>query len=164
LAGSLATQRQDHGNRVMPEDAAHCASHSSSLWASETQQGLGPDHRGISLAIVDGHRKPRQLSPPLLRVFATDHPFRARGTAFSIPPAGDAVAGDGRAGGRGAAADAVGNHEPQRPGKMKSATATRLLTRVLVGFPRAFDVVLADGSTCGLTSSTSLLEPASTSW
>ena len=37
------------------------------------------------------------------------------------------------------------DHEPQRPGEDEIATATRLLTRVLAGFPRAFDVVLADG-------------------
>ena len=34
--------------------------------------------------------------------------------------------------------------EPQKPGEDEVATALRLITRVLVNFPRAFDVVLAD--------------------
>ena len=36
------------------------------------------------------------------------------------------------------------DHEPQRPGEDEVATAMRLLERVLVRYPRAFDLVLAD--------------------
>ena len=36
------------------------------------------------------------------------------------------------------------DHEVQRPGEDEVATATRLLERVLVRYPRAFDLVLAD--------------------
>jgi len=35
--------------------------------------------------------------------------------------------------------------EPQRPGEGEVAAALRLLERVLTRYPRAFDVVLADG-------------------
>ena len=35
--------------------------------------------------------------------------------------------------------------EPQQPGEDEVATATRLLTRVLTHFPRAFSMILADG-------------------
>jgi hypothetical protein len=37
------------------------------------------------------------------------------------------------------------DHEPQRPGEDEVATALRLLARVLAAYPRAFDLVLADG-------------------
>ena len=38
--------------------------------------------------------------------------------------------------------------EPQKPGEDEVATAVRLLTRVLVAYPRAFEVVLADAAYC----------------
>jgi hypothetical protein len=38
--------------------------------------------------------------------------------------------------------------EPQRPGEDEVATAMRLLIRVLVSYPRAFEVVLADAAYC----------------
>jgi hypothetical protein len=37
------------------------------------------------------------------------------------------------------------DHEPQRPEEGEVATALRLLTRVIDSYPRAFDLVLADG-------------------
>ena len=37
------------------------------------------------------------------------------------------------------------DHEPQLPGEDEVATATRLLVRVMARYPRAFDLVLADG-------------------
>jgi len=38
------------------------------------------------------------------------------------------------------------DHEPQRKGEDEVETALRLLTRVLVAYPRAFDLVLADAA------------------
>ena len=37
------------------------------------------------------------------------------------------------------------DHEPQLPGEGEVATATRLLKRVVARYPRAFDLLLADG-------------------
>lgn len=103
-----------------------------------------PDDRGISLAIVDGHESHasyrRHCSGCLERTIHTDNGDRTqyyhRQVTLLLVPGAPA--------GREPLRIPL-DHEPQLPGEDEVATATRLLRRVLKRFPRAFDVVLADG-------------------
>ncbi len=103
-----------------------------------------PDDRGIALAIVDGHESHtsyrRHCQGCLERTIHFAQGDRIQyyhrqvtlmlvtGTPAGRPPLRIPL-----------------DHEPQRPGEDEVATATRLLQRVLIGYPRAFDLVLADG-------------------
>ena len=103
-----------------------------------------PDNRGISLAIVDGHESHasyRRHCPGCLeRTIHSDNGDRVQYyhrqvTLFLVP---------GAPAGREPLRIPL-DHEPQRRGEDEVATAIRLLKRVLIRFPRAFDLVLADG-------------------
>lgn len=102
-----------------------------------------PDDRGISLAIVDGHESHasyRRHCPGCLERTVHSGPgdrvqyYHRQVTLLLVtgaPP------------GRPPLRMPL-DHEPQRPGEDEVATALRLLERVLVLYPRAFDLVLAD--------------------
>ncbi|MGH8338273.1 MAG: transposase [Gammaproteobacteria bacterium] len=102
-----------------------------------------PDNRGISLAIVDGHESHasyRRHCPGCLERTLHSEPgdriqyYHRQVTLLLVtgaPP------------GRRPLRLPL-DHEPQRPGEDEVAAALRLLERVLILYPRAFDVVLAD--------------------
>jgi hypothetical protein len=103
-----------------------------------------PDDRGISVAIVDGHESNasyRRHCPGCLE--RTVHTaqgdriqyYHRQVTLLLVP---------GAPAGRQALRIPL-DHEPQLPGEDEVATATRLLRRVMARYPRAFDLVLADG-------------------
>ena len=103
-----------------------------------------PGSRGISLAIVDGHESHTSYRRHCLGCLER--------TIHSAP--GDRIQyyhrqvtlmlASGAPAGRPPLRIPL-DHEPQCPGEDEVATATRLLKRVLVRYPRAFDLVLADG-------------------
>ena len=102
-----------------------------------------PDNRGISLAIVDGHESHssyrRHCSGCLHRTIHSEHGDRIQyfhrqvtlllvtGAPAGRPPLRIPL-----------------DHEPQLPGEGEVEAAIRLLERVLLRYPRAFDLVLAD--------------------
>src|ERR1017187_7532704 len=102
-----------------------------------------PDNGGISLAIVDGHESHasylRHCAGCLERTIHFESGDRIQyyhrqvtlllvtGAPPARPPLRMPL-----------------DHEVQRPGEDEVATSTRLLQRVLVRYPRAFDLVLAD--------------------
>ena len=102
-----------------------------------------PDNRGISVAIVDGHESHasyrRHCSGCLERTIHSEQGDRIQyyhrqvtlllvtGAPLGRPPLRIPL-----------------DHEPQLPNEDEVATAMRLLKRVLVLYPRAFDLVLAD--------------------
>lgn len=103
-----------------------------------------PDNAGFTIAIVDGHESHasylRHCHGCLQRTIHTEHGDRVQYyhrqvTTLLVP---------GAPAGREPLRLPL-DHEPQRPGEDEVATAMRLLERVLGRYPRAFDVVLADG-------------------
>jgi hypothetical protein len=102
-----------------------------------------PDVQGWGVAVVDGHESHasylRHCSGCLQRTLHSDSGDRIQyyhrqvtlmllpGTRPARPPVRLLL-----------------DHEPQRPGEDEVETALRLLARVLVRFPRAFDLLLAD--------------------
>ena len=103
-----------------------------------------PDVAGLAVAVLDGHESHasylRHCAGCLQRTIHTPKGDRIQyyhrqvtlmllaGTPGSRPPIRLLL-----------------DHEPQRPGEDEVTAAMRLLQRVLVRYPRAFDVVLADG-------------------
>lgn len=103
-----------------------------------------PDNGGFSLAIIDGHESHasylRHCRGCLQRTIHTEHGDRVqyyhRQVTILLVPGAPA--------GREPLRLPL-DHEPQRSGEDEVATAMRLLERVIARYPRAFDVVLADG-------------------
>ena len=102
-----------------------------------------PDHHGISVAIVDGHESHasylRHCSGCLERTIHSEPGDRIQYYHRQVTLLLVTGAPPGRPPLR-----MPLDHEPQRPGEDEVATAMRLLERVLVRYPRAFDLVLAD--------------------
>lgn len=102
-----------------------------------------PDNRGITVAIVDGHESHasylRHCTGCLERTVHAERGDRVqyyhRQVTLLLVP--------GASPGREPLRLPL-DHEPQRPGEDEVATATRLLKRVLLRYPRAFDLVLTD--------------------
>jgi hypothetical protein len=102
-----------------------------------------PDHHGIGIAVLDGHESHasyrRQCPGCLQRTIHTGNTDRTqfyhRQVTIMLLPAA-------RPGCQ--ALRLVLDHEPQRAGEDEVATALRLLERVILNYPRAFDLVLAD--------------------
>jgi hypothetical protein len=103
-----------------------------------------PDNRGISLAIVDGHESHasylRHCTGCLERTIHTENRDRIQYYHRQVT----LLLVTGAPAGRQPLRLPL-DHEVQRPGEDEVATAVRLLERVLVRYPRAFDLVLADG-------------------
>jgi hypothetical protein len=103
-----------------------------------------PDNRGISLAIVDGHESHasylRHCTGCLERTIHTENRDRIQYYHRQVT----LLLVTGAPAGRQPLRLPL-DHEVQRPGEDEVATALRLLERVLVRYPRAFDLVLADG-------------------
>ncbi len=103
-----------------------------------------PDNRGISLAIVDGHESHvsyrRHCAGCLERTVHFTNGDRIEYYHRQVTLLLVTGAPAGRAPLR-----IPLDHEPQLPGEGEVVTATRLLKRVLARYPRAFDLVLADG-------------------
>lgn len=101
-----------------------------------------PDNRGICLAIVDGHeshaRYRRHCPGCLERTIHSEHGDHIQYYHRQVTLLLVTGAPPGRQPRR-----MPLDHEAQRPGEDEVATATRLLERVLVRYPRAFDLVLA---------------------
>ena len=103
-----------------------------------------PDDRGISVAIVDGHESnasyrrhcPGCLERTIHSAQGDRIQYYHRQVTLLLVPGARAPRQPLRI---------PLDHEPQRPGEDEVATATRLLERVMTRFPRAFDLVLADG-------------------
>ena len=103
-----------------------------------------PDHQGLGVAVLDGHESHasyrRHCPGCLQRTIHTATGDRVqyyhRQVTLMLLPA----APPGRP-----AVRLLLDQEPQRPGEDEVATALRLLARALAAYPRAFDVVLADG-------------------
>ena len=102
-----------------------------------------PDNGGISLAIVDGHESHasylRHCAGCLERTIHFESGDRIQYYHRQVTLLLVTGAPPGRPPLR-----MPLDHEVQRPGEDEVATATRLLQRVLVRYPRAFDLVLAD--------------------
>ncbi len=102
-----------------------------------------PDNRGISSAIVDGHESHssyrRHCTGCLQRTIHAEHGDRIQYYHRQVTLLLVTGAPAGRAPLR-----IPLDHEPQLPGEEEVATAMRLLERVLLRYPRAFDLVLAD--------------------
>ena len=102
-----------------------------------------PDDRGISVAIVDGHESHasyrRHCPGCLARTIHSQQGDRIQYYHRQVTLLLVTGAPPGRPPLR-----LPLDHEAQRPGEDEVATATRLLKRVLVHYPRAFDLVLAD--------------------
>jgi hypothetical protein len=102
-----------------------------------------PDNRGICLAIVDGHESQasylRHCPGCLERTIHAEHGDRIQYYHRQVTLLLVTGAPPGRHPLR-----MPLDHEAQRPGEDEVAAATRLLERVLVRYPRAFDLVLAD--------------------
>lgn len=103
-----------------------------------------PDNRGISLAIVDGHESHasylRHCSGCLERTIHFGNRDRIEYYHRQVT----LLLVTGAPAGREPLRLPL-DHEPQLPGEGEVVTATRLLKRVLARYPRAFDLVLADG-------------------
>jgi len=103
-----------------------------------------PDNHGISLAIVDGHESHasylRHCTGCLERTIHTESRDRIQYYHRQVTLLLVTGAPPGRQPLR-----LPLDQEAQRPGEDEVATALRLLERVLVRYPRAFDLVLADG-------------------
>ena len=103
-----------------------------------------PDQRGLSLAIVDGHESHasyrRHCSGCSERTVHSAQGDRLQYYHRQVT----LLLVTGAPAGREPLRIPL-DHEPQRSGEDEIAAATRLLVRVLARFPRAFDVVLADG-------------------
>jgi len=103
-----------------------------------------PDHYGIGIAVLDGHESHasylRHCSGCLERTIhigKTDRiQYYHRQVTLMLLPAA-------RPGGQ--PIPLLLDHEPQQPEEGEVATALRLLKRVIDSYPRAFDLVLADG-------------------
>ena len=102
-----------------------------------------PDDRGISVAIVDGHESHasyrRHCPGCLARTIHSQQGDRIQYYHRQVTLLLVTGAPPGRPPLR-----LPLDHEPQLPLEDEVATATRLLKRVLVRYPRAFDLVLAD--------------------
>lgn len=103
-----------------------------------------PDNRGLSLAIVDGHESHasyrRHCSGCLERTIHSAQGDRIQYYHRQVT----LLLVTGAPAGRQPLRIPL-DHEPQCPGEDEVAAATRLLKRVLIRYPRAFDLVLADG-------------------
>jgi DDE family transposase len=103
-----------------------------------------PDMQGWGVAVLDGHeshasyrrRCPGCLQRTIHTATGDRVQYYHRQVTLMLLPA----APPGRP-----AVRLLLDHEPQRPGEDEVATALRLLVRVLAAYPRAFDLVLADG-------------------
>jgi len=103
-----------------------------------------PDHYGIGIAVLDGHESHasylRHCSGCLERTIHTGKTDRTqyyhRQVTLMLLPAARPGCQPIRL---------LLDHEPQRPEEGEVATALRLLKRVIDSYPRAFDLVLADG-------------------
>jgi hypothetical protein len=103
-----------------------------------------PDNHGIAAAVLDGHESHasylRHCPGCLERTIHTgnaDHTqYYHRQVTLMLLPAARPGCQPIRL---------LLDHEPQRPEEGEVATALRLLTRVIDSYPRAFDLVLADG-------------------
>jgi hypothetical protein len=102
-----------------------------------------PDNRGLCLAIVDGHESHasyrRHCSGCLER---TIHSAQGEQIQYYHRQVALLLVTGAPAGRQPLRLPL--DQEPQRPGEDEVATATRLLERVLIHYPRAFDLVLAD--------------------
>lgn len=102
-----------------------------------------PDNGGISLAIVDGHESHcsylRHCSGCLQRTIHFENRDRIQYYHRQVTLLVVTGAPPGRPPLR-----IPLDHEPQLPGEDEVTTAMRLLKRVLLRYPRAFDLVLAD--------------------
>jgi len=102
-----------------------------------------PDNHGIAVAIVDGHESHasyRRHCPGCLeRTIHSQQGDRIQYYHRQVTLLLEAGGPPGRPPLR-----LPLDREPQLPGEDEVATAIRLLTRVLVRYPRAFDLVLAD--------------------
>lgn len=102
-----------------------------------------PDHRGIGVAVVDGHESHtsylQHCAGCLERTIHTGNvdrtQFYHRHVTLMLLPAARPGCEPLRL---------LLDHEPQRAGEDEVATALRLLGRVIGSYPRAFDLVLAD--------------------
>jgi len=121
-----------------------------------------PDNRGISLAIVDGHESHasdlRHCAGCLERTIHGRPGDRIQYYHRQVTLLLVTGAPSGRQPLR-----LPLDQEAQRPGEDEVATAVRLLERVLVRYPRAFDLVLADGLYAP-ASSTSCWNTINTYW
>jgi hypothetical protein len=103
-----------------------------------------PDNHGISLAIVDGHESHasylRHCTGCLERTIHTENRERIQYYHRQVT----LLLVTGAPAGRQPLRLPL-DQEVQRPGEDEVATAVRLLERVLIRYPRAFDLVLADG-------------------
>lgn len=103
-----------------------------------------PDLAGLAVAVLDGHESHstyRRCCPGCLqRTIRTPKGDRIqyyhRQVTLLLLPASPSSRPPVRL---------LLDHEPQRPGEDEVTTALRLLLRVLPRYPRAFDLVLADG-------------------
>lgn len=114
------------------------------LYACLKRNKALPDIQGIGVAVLDGHESHasyRRHCPGCLeRTIHTEQGDRTQYyhrqvTLLLVPDAPP-----GRPPLR-----LLLDHEPQREGEDEVATAVRLLDRVIPAYPRAFDLVLADG-------------------
>lgn len=102
------------------------------------------DMQGLGVAVLDGHEShasyrrhcPGCLQRTIHAATGDRIQYYHRQVTLMLLPAAPA----GRP-----AVRLLLDHEPQRPGEDEVATALRLLARVLARYPRAFDLVLADG-------------------
>ena len=101
-----------------------------------------PDNHGIGIAVLDGHESHasylRHCSGCLERTIAKTArtQYYHRQVTLMLLPAARPGCQPIRL---------LLDHEPQRPEEGEVATALRLLNRVINSYPRAFDLVLADG-------------------
>jgi hypothetical protein len=103
-----------------------------------------PDHYGIGIAVLDGHESHasylRHCSGCLERTIHTGNTdriqyYHRQVTLMLLPAARPGCQ----------PIPLLLDHEPQQPEEGEVATALRLLKRVIDSYPRAFDLVLADG-------------------
>jgi hypothetical protein len=103
-----------------------------------------PDIHGIGVAVLDGHESHasyrRHCSGCLQRSIRTEQGDSTQYYHRQVTLLLIAGAPPGRNPLR-----LLLDHEPQREGEDEVATALRLLSRVIPAYPRAFDLVLADG-------------------
>lgn len=102
-----------------------------------------PDHRGIGVAVLDGHESHTSYLQHCAGCLErTIHVGTADRTQFYHRQVTLMLLPAARPGGE--PIRLLLDHEPQRAGEDEVATAQRLLERVIGSYPRAFDLVLAD--------------------
>ena len=103
-----------------------------------------PDDRGFSLAIVDGHESHVSYRRHCSGCLERSVPFGKSKRIQYYHRQVTLLLVTGAPAGREPLRLPL-DHEPQLPGESEVATATRLIKRVLARYPRAFDLLLADG-------------------